>query len=252
MKKVLIALIAISCLGCGEDNILAPNQVGLGSSSEVTIVSSPTLQIDQLFSDDFNIISATPYEGHFEIIVEYSGGCEEHEFELYWDHLVAESFPMQTGMTLAHMENDDNCDGIATDTLTIDYQSIDGFSNQDMIVHMFNGSSDQVVTIDSRGTQLITEECTLEVDMKRAICGYGIWGDLYFKLPQGIGAWEHLWLQPLLGSEQMELMNPAEASGVKVQIKPIFGYQWPPSNGDAICLALPEGVIIPVEVLCME
>lgn len=252
MKNLLIALIAFSSLGCGEDNSILPIQTRLGGSSEVTIVSVPTLHTDELLSTDFSIISATPHQSYFEIIVEYSGGCEEHEFELYWDHFVAESFPMQTWMTLAHMENDDNCDGIVTDTLTIDYQSIDGFSNQDMIVHMANGSSDQVVTIDSRGIQLMTEDCTLEVDLERAICRYGIWGDLYFKLPQGIGIWEHVWLQPLIGSEEMELMNPAAGSGAKIQIKPIFGYQWPPSNGDAICLALPEGLIIPVEVLCME
>lgn len=252
MKNLLIALIAFSSLGCGEDNSILPIQTGLGGSSEVTIVSVPTLHTDELFSADFSIISATPHQSYFEIIVEYSGGCEEHEFGLYWNHFVAESFPVQTWMTLAHMENDDNCDGIVTDTLTIDYQSIDGFSNQDMIVHMANGNSDQVVTIDSRGTQLITKDCSLEVNLERAICGSGLWGDLWFKLPEGIGAWEHVWLQPVKGAEQFQLMNPAEGSGAKVQVKPIFGYQYVLDGNDAICLALPEGLIIPVELLCME
>lgn len=252
MKNLLIAAIAIMLFSCGEDNTIQPNQSGLRESSEVTIISSPTLQIDELFSEQFHILSATPHEDRFEIIVEYSGGCEDHQFELYWDHLVAESFPMQTWMTLAHLENDDNCDGIVTDTLNIDYQTIDGFSNQDIIVYMNNASSEQVVTIDSRGTDLMTEGCTLEVNMENAICGYGIWGDLYFKLPQGMGAWEHVWLQPLLGTEEMELMNPAAASGIKVQVKPIFGYQWTFNSNEGICQALPEGLIIPVEVLCME
>lgn len=250
MKNLLIAIISLSILGCGEDHIVQPLQTGLGGSSEVTVISAPTLQIDELFSDDFNIISAIPYESHFEIIVQYSGGCADHQFELYWDHLVAESFPAQTWMILVQLENDDPCDAIITDTLSIAYQSIDGFSNQDMIVHLVNGSSDQAVMIDSRGTALMTEGCTLEVDLERAICGYGIWGDLYFKLPQGMGAWEHVWLQPLLGTEGMELMNPAAGSGVKVQVKPIFGYQWQSDLG--MCQALPEGLIIPVEVLCME
>ena len=249
MRNILILACVLTVFGCGEEEVIIERLPE--ASSEITIRSSSSLQIDRLSSDQFSIVSATPYPDHFEIIVEYGGGCEEHHFELLWDQSIAESFPMQTWMTLVKYKKEGLiCDALVYDTLNIDYALIENYDPEDMIVHLANGSNNQMITLDSRATSLITEDCTLEVDMQRAICGYGIWGDLYFKLPEGIGAWEQVWLQPLMGTEEMHLMNPAEASGLKVQVKPIFGYQW--ESDLANCQAIPEGLIIPVEVLCMD
>lgn len=249
MKNILVLAVVLSVFGCGEEEVIIERLPE--ASSEITISSSSSLQIDRLTSDQFNIVSATPYADHFEIIVEYGGGCEDHQFELLWDQHIAESFPMQTWMTLVKFKKEGLiCDALVYDTLNIDYALIENYDPEDMIVHLANGSNNQMITLDSRATTLITEDCTLEVETKRAICGYGIWGNLYFKLPQGFGAWEHVWLQPISGAEQFQLMNPAEASSVKVRVKPVFGYQWESDQG--ICQALPEGLIFPVEVLCME
>ncbi|MEM8894886.1 MAG: hypothetical protein AAGC88_09930, partial [Bacteroidota bacterium] len=237
---------------CGGDDIAEPDLTLPGNPSPVNVISSPTLQIDEIFSDEFTILSATPYEDRFEIVVEYGGGCAEHEFDLMWDHVVAESFPAQTWMTLTHNANNDMCRALVRDTLNITYESIDGFSIQDMIVHLVNGNSDQQVTIDSRIIPLMTEACELEVSLERAICGIGPWGDLWFKLPTEIGAWEEVWLQPVKVAEEFELMNPAAGSTARIKVKGMFGYQYPLEPDQFICLALPAGLILPVEVLCME
>ena len=42
--------------------------------------------------------------------VGYSGGCQEHEFTMYWNGLWAESAPPQTGVRLIHDANDDFCE----------------------------------------------------------------------------------------------------------------------------------------------
>ena len=253
MKDLRIILfIQLLLLACGKDEIIEPHLTRPIDSSEVNIVSSPTLQIDEVFSDEFRIISATPYEDRFEIVVEYGGGCADHEFDLMWDQAIAESFPMQTWMVLSHNANEDACRALLTDTLDITYESIDGFDIQDMIVHLENGSSDQVVTIDSRITQLMTEGCELEVTFEKAICGVGLWQDLWLKLPQNIGAWEHVWLQPVLGSEELAQLSPVEGESVRVKVRGKFGYRYPLGENEAICLALPTGLIMPVEVLCME
>lgn len=56
--------------------------------------------------------------------VGYSGGCQEHEFNLYWHSLWAESDPPQTGVRLIHDSNDDFCEAYLTQTLQFDLSSI--------------------------------------------------------------------------------------------------------------------------------
>lgn len=52
--------------------------------------------------------------------VEYSGGCAEHYFGSCWDGAFAESDPVQAWFDLNHEDNDDPCDGIDSQDITID------------------------------------------------------------------------------------------------------------------------------------
>jgi hypothetical protein len=52
--------------------------------------------------------------------VGYGGGCEAHVFSLCWDHMWAESWPVQTGISLFHGGAPDYCEAYISETLTFD------------------------------------------------------------------------------------------------------------------------------------
>jgi hypothetical protein len=54
------------------------------------------------------------------IEVEYSGGCEKHEFDLFFNGIYMKSMPPKAGLILVHKNNDDNCRQLITETLKFD------------------------------------------------------------------------------------------------------------------------------------
>ena len=52
--------------------------------------------------------------------VGYGGGCEEHIFSLCWNQMWAESWPVQTGLSLFHGGATDYCEAYESETLTFD------------------------------------------------------------------------------------------------------------------------------------
>ena len=52
--------------------------------------------------------------------VQYSGGCEEHEFELVAEDSFMESSPVQAGVRLFHDGNGDMCEALPTETIRFD------------------------------------------------------------------------------------------------------------------------------------
>jgi hypothetical protein len=71
------------------------------------------------------VINGVTLEGDSLVVdVAYSGGCEMHLLGGCWDHLWAESLPVQTGLTIAHDNADDPCDAFPTDQVTLDLTPI--------------------------------------------------------------------------------------------------------------------------------
>ena len=71
-------------------------------------------------SDPVQIQFASVEANTLTLIVEYSGGCQEHDFTLVTNGLIQESMPPQIPLVLTHYGNEDACDGIVTDTLVFD------------------------------------------------------------------------------------------------------------------------------------
>ena len=60
-------------------------------------------------------------DGVLELSVAYSGGCEEHEFELCWpDQSFMESMPVQAMLEVLHTGPTDDCDAWIEETLYFD------------------------------------------------------------------------------------------------------------------------------------
>jgi hypothetical protein len=66
-------------------------------------------------------ITHVAIDGNNMIIdVEYSGGCEKHEFKLLGSEMIQKSLPPQRGVMLWHNNNGDSCRSIVEEKLTFD------------------------------------------------------------------------------------------------------------------------------------
>lgn len=70
--------------------------------------------------DEFKVSQAVIEADQLKIDVTYSGGCERHNFDLYWDGSYQESFPQQVQMVLVHDANSDPCERSIQETLIFD------------------------------------------------------------------------------------------------------------------------------------
>jgi hypothetical protein len=71
-------------------------------------------------SDPVTIRTAEVKGDTLELSVSFGGGCRGHTFLLLADGAWMESYPVQTGLRLAHEDNNDNCDALLTRVLKFD------------------------------------------------------------------------------------------------------------------------------------
>jgi len=77
-------------------------------------------QIDSAPSDQFDVFDAKIEGNSLVLVVEYGGGCETHEFELYWDGLFLEEGPLSIKTILAHNAHNDSCEAMIQKEIRFD------------------------------------------------------------------------------------------------------------------------------------
>ncbi len=116
MKKFLI-LIAFSGLvfGCEDDEEVASDEV----NDNYLLINSPTATITD--SDPFQLLGVEVNDQVLMIDVSYSGGCEDHIFEIVWPQIITAVFPPDFEVVLNHNANDDSCEALITQQLEFDF-----------------------------------------------------------------------------------------------------------------------------------
>ncbi len=104
-------LLAISA--CDTSNPAEPDQT-INSDRIIVTFGQPT---NMWPNDPFTIMSTEVIGDTLDVLVQYSGGCVEHDFRLVCYGSWMESLPVQVGILLSHNAYDDNCDAIITKTL---------------------------------------------------------------------------------------------------------------------------------------
>jgi hypothetical protein len=99
----------------------------------------PGTKIDDIKSDDFDMKKVVIDGGVMKIDVSYPGGAKEHEFTLYWNGIVARSYPGKTTVVLKHNANGDNAEALLTETLQFDLAKM----NKPMIITAINDHGDK-------------------------------------------------------------------------------------------------------------
>jgi hypothetical protein len=70
-------------------------------------------------ADPFNLDTFYIFGNYFYASLSYSGGCEEHCFNLGWNEMIMESYPPQTVLDLFHDSKNDMCRAFINDSIKI-------------------------------------------------------------------------------------------------------------------------------------
>ena len=92
------------------------------SSADAIILSSPPAAESNPFA-----LESVRAEGTIvTAVVRYGGGCEEHQFSVYWDGTATKSIPPQIVVNVYHDDRGDTCEAYPTDTVSFDAQELLG------------------------------------------------------------------------------------------------------------------------------
>ncbi|MDA0809157.1 MAG: hypothetical protein O2983_09165 [Planctomycetota bacterium] len=131
-RRLTIALLAIFCASCVDDNDL-DQSVSSGSNSFTTpndsassnVTEQIVLQVVDKFpasapSNPFSIESAKVVGDTLQLELSYGGGCKDHVFTAFWAPIFLEEEPPSTEILITHDARNDSCEAWISQKLTID------------------------------------------------------------------------------------------------------------------------------------
>jgi hypothetical protein len=114
MKWVIFLVAALSIIGCKNRKSTTVANKQPEAAKAVIVHENYSLSKDNA---DFDVINASINGDILTMIVSYSGGCKEHVFNAHATKIYMKSMPPQIGLMIEHINNEDNCRSIVTDTL---------------------------------------------------------------------------------------------------------------------------------------
>ena len=114
---VLLVLVSILTGSCQSDD-----EATINNSADAIILSSPPTAE----SDPFALESARAEGTTVTAVVRYGGGCEDHQFRVYWDGIATKSIPPQMVVNVYHDDQGDTCEAYLIDMVSFDAQELLG------------------------------------------------------------------------------------------------------------------------------
>jgi hypothetical protein len=120
MLKTISYLFILTLVACGVSS--TPMRTTAPANSQVIFIDS---SVNHLVGVDPVKVKDAQQIGDFIVIdVSYSGGCEEHEFQLETRGDFTSTYPPEVDVTLKHNSNGDRCRGITDTKLWFDLTPI--------------------------------------------------------------------------------------------------------------------------------
>lgn len=95
-------------------------------------------------SDPFTLKSHEINGDTLSLLVSYSGGCQEHSFDLIGNGTYAKSLPPQSRLRLIHDANDDNCRSLIETNLKFNVKEL-RYPGTDVLVIFVEGSDERIM-----------------------------------------------------------------------------------------------------------
>jgi hypothetical protein len=151
MKKHLtifsVALLMLLVVSCKRNKEVAAVPVkDFPSIENIIPIQLPSEINFKGQTDNFEVLE-THQDGGFLIVkVAYSGGCNEHFFEVSWDERYLKSLPPQVNVRLTHVNNDDACRARIEKELAIDLRKLFLNTPSDVVV-ILNGNAEGKILV---------------------------------------------------------------------------------------------------------
>ncbi len=120
MRLILfISMILLSVVSCKNNGQKTGQTKSTAAEKKQTIVKDIIVENNRKpVKPDFAVLEMTNENDILTVVVRYSGGCEEHDFNAYFSGGWAKSLPPQAAITLEHINpNNDACRSLVKDTL---------------------------------------------------------------------------------------------------------------------------------------
>lgn len=264
MKTILSLIffvLIISAVSCSEDmadlssNKNASNvELKASAPDYYNAISNPSTET----SDPFELGEIVINGNTVEITVSYPGGCAAHNFEIIWDATVLYSNPPKINIVIIHDNNGDSCEAYITEVLRFPLDSLIGTAGGGEVAidgHSGWDTSDSAVYegVKYDFTFEQSEVCNITVTAKAAMCGWGLYDDIWFALEDSLSAgfgdyYYDMFLQPVSIAESIKDFVPV--SGKKYTIGAVIDNTTKDFDNIPVCLAYP-GPSVPVKIMCI-
>ena len=126
MKYIIYTLAVLVLFGCSSaKEIEQVDETAIDVESKPNDNIQLTAKIGDLTESDPITISNAQIAGNtLFLTVEYSGGCQDHTFEMIGSMAVMKSLPPKRSVRLIHHGNDDHCRALITQNLEINIEAL--------------------------------------------------------------------------------------------------------------------------------
>lgn len=145
-KITTIFFIAFSILlvssSCGRKKAMA------NADEQTAEVKIPDPEVEDIIIDEgfvpprengrFTVEGMKMVDNLLHLKVSYSGGCEEHIFNLYTDKRYMKSYPPKLNLFLEHIDNNDKCRAMITKELVFDVTGIEYPGTNELVLRFNN------------------------------------------------------------------------------------------------------------------
>ena len=145
MRRTILLLFILLCYSCEKE----PADIQDLPVCQSIILEDLLHSNSMLPSDPFNIMSGEITDDCLKIEVSYGGGCKEHDFSLYYEHLPPLS-PYSGSLLLSHDAKGDLCEALITETLYFDLTAVQDTARNmvRLMLHLNITDSDDYLMID--------------------------------------------------------------------------------------------------------
>ena len=139
MKQTILILVCCTALWACKNNgqktaqTEAPKPVP--TAKVVEKVKDIIVANHEAGKPDFRVLEMTNENDVLTVVVQYGGGCEEHDFNAYFSGGWAKSLPPQAAISLEHLNpNNDRCRSIVRDTFHFNMQPLQYGGAKEVVV----------------------------------------------------------------------------------------------------------------------